>query len=242
LRSCAVGCLLSAAILFCLLLVFGFGLGLPYTYWLQISEVQAFDGADGVVLFVEVERTMRHGGLIQEPPIEKKMQLLRIEVSADGQVEQAPLKFARDITINTNIAPIIKLPDDFYLVQQPSMGRPSCQLHRVIGDRIESLSFDESSRILQSIGLKCGGSRRIDDFEDFDRISRRNGWQRLNGSSYTFNRNPIMSHRHKLKVHFVEDGQSEAILADSFAGPHHWSKPLVTVSTRRWKSYRSPMD
>src|SRR5262245_35220906 len=42
-RSCG-GCLLVGAILFSCLLVFGFGLGLPYTYWLQIAEVQAFEG------------------------------------------------------------------------------------------------------------------------------------------------------------------------------------------------------
>jgi hypothetical protein len=240
--SCGQSCLLSAALLFVLLLVFGNGLGLPYTYWLEISEVQAFDGEDGVVLFVEVRRTMEYGGFIQAPPIDKTIQLLRVDVSRDGNVSQVPLRFNQDITFNTNVAPIIRLPDHFYLVQEPSMGRPSCQLHRVLGDRIESLTFDESGRILQSIGLRCGETRSIDDFEAFDRISRRNGWQRLNGSSYSFRfESPVVSHRHKLRLLFVEEGLSQSIVADSFSGPNHWSKTLVSVDTRRWKSYRSPM-
>ena len=241
-RSCGLGCLLAGAISFLFLLVFGAGLGLPYTYWLRIAQVQAFEGEDGVVLFVEVERAMRYGGFLQEAPLNKAMQLLRIDVSRDGRVSQVPLRFHEGTTFNTNIAPIIRLPDHFYLVQEPSMGRPSCQLHRVLGDRIESLTFDESGRILQSIGLRCGETRSIDDFEAFDRISRRNGWQRLNGSSYSFRfESPVVSHRHKLRLLFVEEGLSQSIVADSFSGPNHWSKTLVSVDTRRWKSYRSPM-
>ena len=52
---------------------------------------------------------------------------------------------------------------------------------------------------------------------------------------------PVVSNRHKLRLLFVEGDQSQAIVAESFAGPNHWSKPLVRVSTRRWKSYQSPM-
>ena len=40
---------------------------------------------------------------------------------------------------------------------------------------------------------------------------------------------------------FVDDGQSQTIVADSFSGPNHWSKPLVSISTRRWKSNQSLM-
>ena len=241
LRSCGLGCLLSGAIFFLFLLIFGAGLGLPYTYWLQIAEVQAFDGEDGVVLFIEVERATRYGGFLQEGPINRAMQLLRIDVSRDGQISQVPLKFDEGTTFNTNIAPIIKLQDHFYLVEQPSMGRPSCQLHRVVGDRIETLSFEESGRILQAIGLQCGGSRRLDDFEEFDLISKRRGWARLNRSSYMFKYDaPVVSNRHKLRLLFVEGDQSQAIVAESFSGPNHWSKPLVRVNTRRWKSYQSP--
>ncbi len=231
------------AVLFLFLLIFGAGLGLPYTYWLEIDQVQAFEGDDGVVLFVEVDRTMRYGGFLQEAPIDKTMQLLRVDVSRDGQASQVPLKFNDDATFNTNIAPIIKLSDHFYLVQQPSMGRPSCQVHQVLGDRIESLSFGESDKILRSIGLPCGQSRGLDDFSEFDTISQRSGWTRLNGSSYGFRygRDPIVSARHKLRLRFVDDGVSEAIVAESFDGPNHWSKPLVRVNTSRWKSYRSPM-
>src|SRR4051794_19970991 len=104
-RSCVMGCLLPTGICFLLLMGFGSGLGLPYTYWLQISEVQAFDGEDGVVLFVEVERTMRYGGFLQNAPINKTMQLLRVDVSRDGQVSQVSLKFNDNTTFNTNIAP-----------------------------------------------------------------------------------------------------------------------------------------
>jgi hypothetical protein len=242
LRSCGLGCLLSGAILFLFLLVFGAGLGLPYTYWLQIAEVQAFDGEDGVVLFVEVERAMRFGGFLQEGPINKAMQLLRIDVSKDGQVSQIPLKFDEDTTFNTNIAPIIRLPDHFYLVQQPSMGRPSCQLHRVDGDRIEPLSLEESRTILQAIGLRCGESRTLDDFEEFDLISKRSGWERLNRSSYMFEHDsPVVSNRHKLRLLFIKEDQFQAIVTESFSGPNHWSQAIVRVNTRRWKSYKSPM-
>jgi hypothetical protein len=242
LRSCGSGCLLSGAILILFLLVFGAGVGLPYTYWLQIAGSQVFEGENGVVLFVEVERTMRYGGFMQEAPIRKTMQLLRIDVSRDGQVSQIPLKFDEGTTFHTNIAPIVRLPDHFYLVQQPSMGRPSCQLHRVTGDHIEPLSFEESGRMLQAIGLQCGGSRSLDDFEEFDIISKRNGWERLNRSSYMFAYDaPIVSRRHKLRLLFVEEDQSRAIVAESFSGPDHWSKPLVNVNTKHWKSYQSPM-
>ena len=179
---------------------------------------------------------------MQEAPIRKTMQLLRIEVSGDGQVRQTPLEFQGYTTFNTNIAPIIWLPDHFYLVQQPSMGRPSCQLHRVLKDRIDPLSFEESGRILQAIGLQCGGSRRLDGLGDFDIISKRSGWERLNRSSYMFAYDaPVVSHRHKLRLLFAEDDQSQAIVAESFSGPNHWSKTLVRVSTKRWKSYQSPL-
>lgn len=239
--SCRRGCLLTGAIFF-LLLVFGFGLGLRNTYWLGISQVQVFDSEDGVTLFVEVDRTMRRGGFLREVPIRKTMQLLRIDVSGDGKVIQTPLKFDKRTTFNTNIAPIIRLPNHFYLVEQPSRGRPSCQLHRVLGDRIEPLSFAESGRMIQAIGLRNGGSQTLDDFGEFDRISERSGWQRLNQSSYMFKYDaPIESHRHKLRLLFVEEDQVQAIVADSFSGPIHWSKSLVRVNTGRWKSYQSSM-
>ena len=238
----ALGCLPSVAILVVFVLLFGAGLGLPHTFWLQISDVQAFDGEDGVVMFVEVERTMSYGGALQLPPINKTMELLRVSVSRAGKVSQVSLKFDQGTTFNTNIAPVIRLPDHFYLVRQPSMGRPSCQLYRVTTDRIEPLTFEESGRILQSIGLRCGENRMLDDFEEFDLVSKRNGWQRLNRSSYSFEHDaPIVSRRHKLRLLFVEQGLSQAIVADSFSGPNHWSKSVVNVNTRRWKSYRSPM-
>jgi hypothetical protein len=96
--------------------------------------------------------------------------------------------------------------------------------------------------ILHEIGLRCGGSRRLDHFEEFDLISKRSGWDRLNSTSYSFEHDaPVVSHRHKLRLLFVEDAQSQAIVAESFSGPNHWSKALVRVSTGRWKSYQSPL-
>jgi hypothetical protein len=219
------------------LLVFGAGLRGTNLNWLEVSDVQVFEGDGGVVLFVEIERTKQHGGFPRTAPIESTIQLLRIEVSKDGRSSLTPLKFGERTTFNTTISPIIKLPDHFYLVEEPSMGRPSCQLHRVAGDCIESLSFDESGSLLQAIGLRCGGSRGLDDFAVFDRISERNGWRRLNHSSSMFKYDsPVVSHRHKLRLSLAEEGQSQAIVADSFTGPSHWSKILVTVNTRRWKS------
>jgi hypothetical protein len=79
-------------------------------------------------------------------------------------------------------------------------------------------------------------------FEEFDLISKRGGWERLNRSSYMFEHDaPVVSHRHELRLLFVEDDQSQAIVADSISDLNHWSKPLVKVNTRRWKSYQTPM-
>ncbi len=233
------GCLLAGAIFFLLLGVFGSGLGQRYTYWLQIDQVQAFEGEDGLVLFVEVRRASRYPGFLQSGQIRKTMQLIRVDVSRDGEISQTPLIFDEGTTFHTNIAPIIRLPDHFYLVQQPSMRRPACQLHRVLADRIEPRSFEESGEILRRLGLRCGGAQGL---KEFDLISKRSGWERLNGNSYMFGSDfPIVSRRHGMRLLVVEDGRSQSIVAESIRGPNPWSRPLVRVSSRRWRSYKGPM-
>src|SRR4051794_5912528 len=106
LASCASGCLLTGFALFGVFLIFGAGLGSPYTYWLIISDVQIFEGPSSVVLFVEVERTMRYPGFLQEAPIRRPVRLDRVHVALDGGVERSNLKFQGEPTFNTNVAPI----------------------------------------------------------------------------------------------------------------------------------------
>lgn len=241
-RSRGLGCFLAGAFFIAFLLVFGAGLGRPYTYWLEISDVQVFDGETSVVLFVEIERRMRYPGFLQEGSIRKPAQLLRIEVSQGREVTRIPLKFEGCPTFNTNIAPIIKLDDHFYLVEGPSRGRPSRQLHRVVGDHIETLSFEESGKLLQTAGFQYGRSRGLDNFEEYDRISNRNGWQRLNGSSYGFKHDtPIESHRHRLRLLYTEDERSQSLVADSIYWPNYWSNTLYRVNTMRWRSHQLPL-
>ncbi len=222
------------------LLIFGAGLGLPYTYWLHMSDLQVFEGSEGVTLFIGVERTMRYPGFLQEAPIRKPVTLYRIDVSGDGEVKSQPLMFSGWKTFNTNISPILRLQNAFYLVEGQSMGRPYCQLHEVKSERIESLTREESDTILRSVGLRCGS----DDFQQLDEVTQRNGWRRLNRESYSIGlgfMEPILSKRHGLRLRFVEDGQLQQIVAESLSGTNRWAKSLVSVSTMPWKSYESPL-
>lgn len=222
------------------LLIFGAGLGLPYTYWLHMSDLQVFEGTEGVTLFIEVERTMRYPGFLQEAPIRTPVSLYRIDVSGDGMIKRQPLKFSGRRTFNTNISPILRLQNAFYLVEGPSMGRPYCQLHVLKAERIESLTLEESDTILRSVGLRCGS----DDFKEFDEVTQRNGWRRLNRESYGIGlgyMEPIVSKRHGVRLRFVEDGQLQEIVAESLSGTGRWAKSLVSVSTMPWKSYESPL-
>ena len=57
--------LMAGLSLFMSWLIFGFGLGLPYTYWIRISHLQAFEGPEGVTVFIEGERAMRYPGFLQ---------------------------------------------------------------------------------------------------------------------------------------------------------------------------------
>lgn len=222
-------------------LVFAVGLGVPSTYWLQVGEMQVFEGPEGVVLFVEVDRTVRLPGFVRSVPVRKKpLQLLRIDVSRTGQVTRNTLRFNNWTTFNTNIAPIVRLEDDFYLVQEPSLGHPDCQLHRVNGKDIVPLSLAESRALLRSVQLICG-PLGLGELARLDTVSNANGWWRLNGASYAFRRDPegYTSRRHKLRIRFTEADLTESVVAESLAENNHWITPAVAVITRRWKSYRS---
>lgn len=228
-------------LLFGLISAFGVGLGVPNTYWLQVGEMQAFEGPEGVVLFVEVDRTVRLPGSLRSAPVRKRpLQLLRIDVSPTGQVTRNTLRFNNWTTFNMNIAPIVRLEDDFYLVQEPSVGHPDCLLHRVHGKDVVPLSLAESRALLVSARLICG-SLELGELAPLDRVSSANGWWRLNGASDSFRRDPegYTSERHKLRIRFTEADLTESIVAESLSENDRWITPAVTVITRRWKSYRS---
>ncbi len=227
----------SGFVAFVLTSVFCAGFGQPHTYWHRIGDVQIFEGPDSVVLFAEVELVTFRPGLIRSPPVvSEPVRLFQVEVSRDSTVHKLPLGFQGFTTFNINNYPILKLPDAFYLVQAPSLGRPFFQLHKVSGDRIEPLPVEESAAILRSIDHKSGEG----EVDRLDRVSERNGWRRLDGTSYEMFRHslsdPVVSDRHEMRV-WVASG---AILAESFVKDERWAKSLLTVNTRRWQSYRRP--
>src|SRR4051794_35008853 len=86
--SCGLGCLLVSAVLGGILLIFGvgYGLALPSTNWYEITQVQAFEGDAGVVLFVEVDWWRQNGGAFSRPPSYLPVELIRVDVSPDGRV------------------------------------------------------------------------------------------------------------------------------------------------------------
>jgi hypothetical protein len=181
-------------------------------------------------------------GLVRSPAVvHEPFRLLQVEIAPDGKITEISLRPEERTTFNTNIAPAIRLTDAFYLVQGPSLGRPFYQLQKVDGDWIKSIPPGESGAILRSIGYT--GGRGIDEFAELDRVSRRNGWRRLNGPSYRFRRlsDSVGPDRHRLRLRFVEEHAREAIVAESFAKENRWVKSPLAVDTRQWWSYRRPM-
>lgn len=242
-----LGCLLvgfGAFALFGLFTIFGMGVGRPYTYHLRISQVQAFEDSEGVTLFVEVERQTRYPGYLQEGGPHKAVQLRRLRVAPDGLARDDRLGFAGRATFNTNIAPIVRLPEGFALIVQPSRGRPSCEINRIRADQIVSGGLVGSDQVAQAAGLGDGRARGIFDFANLDAISARNGATRINGVSHVFGGlgRPIASSRHGLDFRVVEEGSTEAIVVEPRGGGAASARAILTVNTTRWRAYPTRGD
>lgn len=230
------GCFMIGLAVAVCFFVFGFGHGLPATYWLRLSEVQIFEGPEGVVLFVEVERLARHSGFIPSRPMYWPGRLVRIDVSPTGLVRRTVLGHQGYVTFNTNVSPAMRINDTFYLVKSPSLGHPNCRLQQIDDGWVRSLSVEESESVLGSVGIACG-SWGLWHFENLDRVSEKYGYRRLNGSSYMIHGEGFVSPRHRLRIRVMGLGQSQAIMVESLTTDDPWNKTVERVSTRRWRSY-----
>ncbi len=232
-KGCRPGCLMTAFIAWIVQAVVCAGLGLPNTYWHRIGNLQAFEGPDSVILFVEVELATRRPGLVRSPPVvAQPSRLLQIEVAPDGAARTTVLKSDDFTTFNMNIAPIIRIADAFYVVDYPEG-----LLRKLHDGRVEPLDWAESQAALQTTGLHDIGWRD----ESLDRVSERNGWRRLNewSTSLPDSSQPIESEAHSMRIWCEGEkyGVMGMIRAESSAREAPWAATLLTVDTKPWRSY-----
>lgn len=231
-----------------LLFVGGFGLGLPNTYWHHLGDAQVLEGPDRVVLFIEVERAMWWPGFIGVAPHNHAAAFLRIDIFPDGRVERTTLRSDLEghITLNTNLYAVVYLADGFYLVENPSYApKPA---YRLGPDRIDPLSPEDAIRATGRDVLHTSDS--MFDLSRLDSISAGRGWRRLNhepgGGQYLLLSDSIISTQHGVKLWhgggWLREGAPEFLFAESTSSTVHWSRVLIEVDTRRWKSYRQPGD
>jgi hypothetical protein len=246
-RGCLPGCLLSGFVAVVILIVAANGVGFPKTYWHHIGDVQAFEGPDRVVVFVEVERAMKWPGLLSRPPHNFAAGFLRIDVFPDGRVERTVLysDLEGHITLNTNLYAVAHLADGFYLLEKPSYApRPA---YRLGPDQVERLSREEATKAAGDETFLAGA--HMFDLSKIDAISSRRGWRRLNrdhgGGPYLLIADPIDSTSHGMRLRhsgrWMEDGP-ETIVAESLSSTDRWTRTLIKVDMRRWESYQHPSD
>jgi hypothetical protein len=250
--GCGRGCLLVGGAVVLFLLVGVLGLGLPYTYWHRLAEVQAFEGPDRVVLFVEVQRAMNRPGLFPGAyAYDLAAALWRIDVFPDGRVERTPFRLddvGDDITLNTNLYTVVRLAEGFYLVERWREGRPR-PVYRLGPEGIRWLPSKEVIRATGQDVLEASSDPF--DLSKVDAISLRRGWRRLNrerggGPYLRLGSDPIDSARHGLRLWHLprwwDWDEPESLVAESSSPTDHWTRTLIEVDTRRWKSYREPGD
>ena len=232
------GCLLIALALAVFVVVGVLGLGLPYVYWYTMRDVQIFDGPEELVLFVDVYKAMRYPGLAQTNPLDKSARLIKITVTPQGAVELSPLQYHGGyITFNANLFTVLRFSDDFYLVENPlSTGR---RLLRFNGDVIEPAARPDHDEILRSFG-----TADLSDRTKLDKINEENGWRRLNDDNgkgpYLVHGDSIISKRNRVRLRLETREGSESLIAESLSETNPWTKTLITIDTRRWRSYKAP--
>jgi hypothetical protein len=243
-----LGCLLSTFVIVFLLFIFGVGVGLPNTYWHRLGNVQVFEGPDRVVLFVEAQRAMRWPGFLREGPHNFAAAFLRIDVFPDGRVERTALQSELNghITFNTYLYVAVRLADGFYLVEDSSSAQGP--VYGLRPGQIDRLSPEE---IIQARGEDVlRPSANMFTMSELDAVSAKRGWLRLNheqGSGpYLLSGIPIESTRHGVRLRHAGGWRDvdapESIVAESISSTNRWSRTLIEIDTRRWKSYRPPSD
>jgi hypothetical protein len=249
--GCGRGCLLVGGAVVLFLLVGVVGVGLPYTYWHHLGHVQAFEGPDRVVLFVEVERAMNRPGLFPGAyPYNFAAALWRIDVFPDGRVERTFLRLDvdDDVTLNTNLYAVVRLADGFYLVRMFGEGAPR-PAYRLGPEGILWLPPKEAIRPTGEDVLEA--SQDPFDLSKVDAVSLRRGWRRFNrdrgGGPYLLSgSDPIDSTRHGVRLRHLpqwfHEEEPESLVAESLSPTDRWARTLIEVDTRRWKSYREPGD
>lgn len=247
--GCSLGCLLSGLVAVTLFLIFGAGVRSPNIYWHHLGDVQAFEGPDRIVLFVEVERAMKWPGLIGRVPHNFAAGFLRIDIFPDGRVERAHLQsdLKGHITLNPSLYAVAHLADGFYLIDEPAFApKPA---YRFGPDRIDPLSSEEAIRAAGEDVLPTRD--HFYDFSGLDAISAKRGWQRLQRKSndwqYPDPVGLITSTRHGVKLWQIGKswGQHDApqsIIAESLSPTNRWAHTLLELDTRPWKSHKAPGD
>jgi hypothetical protein len=226
------------------------GLGLPYTYWHRLAYVQVFEGPDRVILFVEVAREMDRPGLFPGAyPYHFAAALLRIDVFPDGRVERTNLGFDCDdgLTFNTNLYALARLADGFYLVKMFGEGAPKPAYRMGPDGRL----WPASKEVIRATGQDVARAGRDPfDLSGGDAVSLRRGWRRLSQESghgpYLLISGPIDSTRHGVRLRhlprWLREHEPESIVAESISSADRWTRTLIEVDTRRWKSYKDPSD
>ena len=231
-QGCLLGCLFVGLTASVLALVLVLGIGRPFTLWYRIVEVQAFEGERGIVMFCEVDQFRQFRSLLASPDtLRVPCKLFRVEVSPGGTATALPLQFEGHPNFNPNVALLLKLRPAFYLVD-------GCrQMYIQSGGRLELLPIRDSAAILRSAGLSCSDF----GFDKFDAVSVRNGWRRITqkGPGVT---DPVVSVRHKMRVRFLSDVATQTVIVESTEADNQWTKPLLTVNAKPWKTYKWPVQ
>ena len=222
-----------------LILFVGMGLGSPRTYWQRIGDMQAFEGPDRLVLFVEVRRAMRWPGLISSKAINLAAGFLRVDVFPDGRVERKDLRYNPEdhLTLNTNIGVVLKLVDAFHLART-SNSTGERRLYRLGPDQITALFPTELEKALSKDGPLTFDSRF--DLSSLDSISIRNGWRRIDDEGSNTYESIRLGVRIRHRKESWEATGPEVVVAESLTIPGAWSRTLITVDRRRWTSYKDP--
>lgn len=247
--GCSPGCLLSGLVAVALSLIFGTGTSSPNTYWHHPGGVQAFEGPDRVVLFVEVERVTKLPGLLRESPYRHNaVEFVRIDILPDGIIERTHLQSNLEDNISFELSryAAVYLANGFYLVDDPwTAPRPA---YRLGPDRIERLSPNEAIRAAGEDVLPA--SDPSSDLSGLDAISAKRGWSPLHRKSddwqYPDPLGLINSTRHGVRLWQVgrswDKGTPQSIIAESLSPTNRWTHTLLELDTRPWKSYKDEDD
>jgi hypothetical protein len=222
------------------------GNALARQVWTQIAYLQILEGPDEVRVFLEVERVTDYrdevfARLMSAHPTEETVSQSVLTIDARGKATETVIpRKPPGPTFHPNLSNIFRMPDGFYLYDQPAMNHPASLL-KWRGDHFAPLSERESEEARKLISDQTFPGV----LNELDAISARSGWRRQSDRAFMFSdsAHPFVSSKHQIRVSVkVGDMQERpidasfrpsAVVAESILKGEPWTKTLIKVDTSR---------